>query len=172
MPQRRTVRSRRVSNKGWASLTSFDTNVPASTTVLVGQLNLSNPGIDETVIRAVGLLGIRSDQLSASESIHGALGMIVATETAIGAGAASVPQPITDASDDGWSLYVPFMERLTFADASGFDSHGQTLFSFDSKAKRIVHDGSGMAIVLQNSATSGMTFSLIFRVLSLVRGTG
>ncbi len=128
-------------------------------------------GIDETHLRTVGLLSIRSDQVAASEQQDGAIGMILATDQALSVGITAVPHPITDADDDGWILYQPFSQAILVGDATGFNSHGAVQYHFDTKAKRIIHDGSAIALVLQNSSSTGIIFSIIMRTLTMVRGT-
>ncbi len=165
------TRIKKVTNRSWAGFNTRDTTIAAASQLLVSTLSLSNPGIDETHLRTVGLLGVRSDQEAASETQFGALGMYVVSDQANSVGITAIPHPITDASDDGWFLYVPFIARFRFADATGSADNGYNLFAFDTKAKRIVHDGSNISVVIQNSGVVGISFSLIMRTLSMVRGT-
>jgi len=57
-----------------------------------------------TIIRTVGLIGVRSDQVAADEFILGAVGGMVVRETARAGGVGNVPTPITEVDDDGWFL--------------------------------------------------------------------
>ncbi len=133
---------------------------------------MSNPNIDETVLRTVGLISIQSDQAAAQEEQIGAFGMIVVNDLAVAAGAASIPGPITDRGDDGWHLYVPFAQTLSVATVVGFHGNFATQYGFDSKAKRRVEEGSQIAIMVENAhATHGLLVSFVFRMLSQVSGT-
>ena len=175
MPLRRTrqIQSRRTPNRSWSGFASTTTTtVSASAKVLLGGFTLSNPGIDETILRTVGVLGVRTDQTSATELQIGALGLIVVNDLAVAAGAASIPGPITDRGDDGWFLYVPIVQGFQFATAVGFDARNMTQYMFDSKAKRKVQDGFQIAIMVENaSSADGFNIASVFRLLSQVTGT-
>ena len=168
--QRRIVSGRRrAANCSWSGVgsTAF-TTVAASTSVVVGSFTLFSAGIDETVLRSVGVLSIGSDQSAAIEAQVGAFGMIVVSDAALAAGIASLPTPVTEIDNDGWLLYVPFAQQTERA----LGSPSSVEYHFDSKAKRVVEGGSVIAIVLENShATHGLQFALVMRMLSMVRGT-
>ena len=164
---------RRNPNRSWGG-TIFPTytTVAAGSKVLLTTVVLSNPGIDETILRTVGNISIQSDQLAAGEQQLGAFGLIVVTDLAIAAGVASIPDPVTDAADDGWFVYVPFAQSFAFASAVGFDSKCDRLYSFDSKAKRKFEEGQTIAVVVANAhSTHGLQISAGFRILSMVSGT-
>ena len=128
---------------------------------------MSNPQIDETILRTVGMLSITSDQTAAAEHQLGALGMIIVSTTAFAAGIASISNPFSDVNDDGWFLYVPFAQDTGLVTAPLSKE-----YSFDSRAKRKVEDGSTAVIVLANShATEGLDFAIVMRLLSMVTGT-
>jgi len=160
-------------NRSWSSFsTASPIAIPAATKVVIATLALNNPGIDETILRSVGVLNVVSDQVAAGEEQIGALGMIMVNDRAVTAGAASIPGPITDGTDDGWLLYVPFAQSFTFVTAAGFDSRGGTQFAFDSKAKRRLEEGKTFVIMVENAhATHGFFVSMVFRTLSVVSGT-
>ncbi len=162
-------------NRSWAALQStagdFVTVAPA-TKVLLGGFTLSNPNIDETILRTVGTLAVRSDQAAASESQVGAFGMIIVTDLAAAAGAASIPGPITDAADDGWFVYVPIVQRFEFASAVGSNPDQATQYHFDSKAKRKFAEGQQVAVMCENDGASfGLSIAFVLRLLSQVTGT-
>jgi len=174
VPQRRIRQLRsRPPNRSWgASNSTAATAVAAGTKVLLGTFVLSNPNIDETVLRTVGMVGVGSDQTAASELQLGAFGLVVVNDLAIAAGAASVPGPITDGGDDGWFVYVPFVQELRFLSGSGFDPHVINQYSFDSKAKRKIQEGSTIAVMVENAhATHAFQFFFGFRMLTMVTGT-
>jgi len=166
--------NKKSSNKSWSGIADPNNAVGGpGVKVLLGSLSLSNPNIDETLLRVVGSLSVNSDQTVASERQDGAFGMILVTDLAIAAGAASIPGPLTDIGDDGWFVHVPFMNRFLFLDATGFTSQDATSIQFDFKSKRIVQEGQSIAFMVETgSASSGIQFSAIFRILSMVRGTG
>ncbi len=143
------------------------TVVPAVTKVLLGSLALSNASIDETILRSVGVIGARSDQLAASEDVAGAFGIIQVTNQALAAGVALMPGLVTDVGDDGWFTYVPMSLGIFFGTAIGFDMQSMTQYHFDSKAKRRVEEGQSLAFIVENgSAANGMAVALAFRLLS------
>ena len=147
----------------WARSTpTTQTTVPAANKIFAASATLSNPGIDETVRRTRGGIWIQSDQSAAIENQLGALGAIVITDQAASVGITAIPDPITDASDDGWFIWLPFNQ-------SGDLSAGRTGYwhEFDSKAMRKVSEGFQVAFVVANgSASNGLQFSLSFSLLA------
>ena len=123
---------------------------------------LSNPGIGETVRRTRGWLSINSDQVAAPEEQLGAFGIMVVNDLAIAAGAASIPGPVTDASDDGWFVWVPLLRAGPLA-----TSLESLNVEFDSKAMRRVEEGFGIAFMVENaSATDGLKIACGVSLLS------
>ena len=159
-------------NRGWSGFTTpAFVAVPAATKVLLGTFVLFNPGIDETILRTVGMLAVVSDQLVVTEAQIGAFGFIGVTDIAAAAGAASIPGPVTDAGDD-WFLYVPFASQFTLASAASFQAVGFSNISFDSKAKRKFDEGTTIALMIENAnATQGFNAVFSLRMLSMVSGT-
>ena len=157
-------------NRGWVGviLTAY-MNILASSKVLLATFVPSNPGIDETLLRTVGFLSVASDQSGAAEQQIGAIGMIQATDVAIAAGVASLPDPVTDSSDDGWMWYQSFAQRSDIS----LTAPASYPYPFDSKAKRILAGtGVAFAVVVANAhATHGFEVALGMRVLAQVRGT-
>ena len=176
LPRSRTQRSnftRRTPNRGWAGqVPAASIAVPAASKVLVSQLVLDNDGIDETFLRVVGGIAISSDQSVANEDQVGAIGMCVVTDAAATVGITALPDPVSDVQDDMWFFYQPFAQSFTFNTAVGVDPQFATWYPFDQKAKRIVHSGSQVVVVIANShATHGFAAFPLFRVLTQVRGT-
>ncbi len=135
----------------------------AGTKTIAAFIVLSNPGINETVRRTRGILTISSDQSGATEDQIGAMGMIVVTNAARVAGAASIPGPGTDASDDGWFVWQPFSQKGLLA-GSGVQS---LIYEFDSKAMRRVEEGFEVVVMIENNhATNGLVFSTNFSLLT------
>ncbi len=160
-------------NRGWAGVVATGgTTLGASSKVIAASFSLDNDGIDETILRNVGGIGIASDQAAASETQTGALGMCIVTDTALALGITALPDPVTDASDDVWLLYVSWFQELRFSDATGFEPQFSTWYPFDSKAKRVVHSGTSIAVIVANAnASFGFKFGLNLRLLTQVRGT-
>ena len=169
MAKRHQVRRSTPPNRNWAGLEIATQAIAGNTAVLLGTFTLSNAGIDETILRSLGSLFVRSDQLAAIENQVGAVGMIVVSDQAISVGITAVPHPVTDIDDDGWFVHMPIAQTLHFGDATGFATIPGT--TFDSKAKRVVHDGQSVALVVENASADGFTIGGIIRSLSMVRGT-
>ncbi len=131
----------------WArSVSTAHLALPAATKLFVGSFGLANPGISETVRRTRGMISAFSDTSSLNE-IVGAFGMVVVSSTAVAVGATAIPGPITDESDDGWFVWVPFV-------AMGSQSAGGQAgyrADFDSKAMRTVDEGFEIAVVFENA---------------------
>jgi len=166
---RTVVRSTKKHNNAWGALAAGGgfVAVAASTKVLVGTVALSNPNIDETILRVVGMLAVVSDQTAAVEQQLGACGLIIVSDQAITAGAASIPGPNTDADHDGWFCHTFFVQQQEEA-----ANLGSRLYDFVSKGRRIVQEGEQIAIMFENGhATHGLEFELAFRILSRVTGT-
>jgi len=119
-----------------------------------------------TIVRTVGFVAVKSDQVAATESFIGALGALVVTESARVAGVASIPTPVTEMSDEMWFLFQGFQGGIEFLDATG-TQNGYRIFHFDSKAQRKVQDGEAIVFMLENGAASGvgLQFWLQFRML-------
>ena len=176
MTRRRTVQSPRRSsrrhNRDWTgTVSTVYTSVPAATKVLFGTFAPSNAGIDETVLRTVGMISVASDQVAADEFSIGAFGMKIVTDLAAAAGAASIPGPVTDISDDGWFVFVPFAESFEFVSAVGIAPNYGRRYPFDSRAKRVLEEGSVVVLMVENASPSfGIEVALAFRMLTMVTG--
>ncbi len=92
------------------------------------------------------------------------MGFVVVNDLAIAAGAASLPGPHTDSSDDGWFVWQPFMQAGTG------NSAGMKLgerYEFDSKAMRRIEEGFSVAVMVENShATFGLEVLIGFALLA------
>ena len=162
MAARRSTRSfsarRTAPRTDWARLVqALPVTVAAGTKVLIATFTLSNTGISETVRRTRGRLWISSDQSAAPEEQFGAFGLVVVNDLALAAGAASIPGPVTDASDDGWFVWLPFLQNSALGLGAPF-GYG---YDFDSKGMRTIDDGFGIAVMVENShATEGLNFAM------------
>jgi len=172
-PNRQQLQLRsRSSNKSWSGIAQGSyTTVATSSKVLLGTFTPSNSGIDETILRSVGAIIMETDNVAASEQQFGSFGMIVVSSLAIAAGIASIPGPVTDVGTDGWFVYVPLMQGHRFSSATSVFAAG-VRYDFDSKAKRKIEEGTGIALVVENaSATFSFRVALNMRLLSMVTGT-
>ena len=170
--QRQTTR-RTPPNRAWTGFQSSSfAAIAAGTKVLLGSFSITNPGIDETVLRVVGGLSIVSDTVAGSEEQIGAAGMIIVTDRAVAAGIGSIPDPVTDLADD-WFWFQSFAAKNLNGDATGFQAPASVWYPFDQKAKRVFDgDGRNIAIVVANAhATHAFDIALQFRILAMVRGT-
>jgi len=169
---RRAARSfgpRRGNRKGtaWGRLveTAY-TPVANGTKVLLATLNLDNQGITETLVRTIGMISIVSDQFAASEDQMGAFGVVRVSDLAITAGAASIPGPVTDASDEGWVVWQPFVQRLLVGGTTA--QQLSTQYHFESKGARRVETGFALALMVENSGATGLHAALAISTLSVV----
>ncbi len=157
--QTRPFIQRKRSLTDWArGLSVAPTNVNAATKILLSTIVNTNQGITETVRRTRGVLSIKSDQSAAVEEQTGAFGMVIVTDLAAAAGAASIPGPFTERNDDGWFVWVPFTQFTSGAIAGGYTS---MQYQFDSKAMRKLEQGFSIAIMVEN-ASAGDAFSFMF----------
>ena len=171
--QRQFSNRRSTPNRGWAHIANAAvTNIPAASAVLLATFVLDNDGIDETVLRTLGLITVNSDQDAADEEQFGAFGMIVVTDRAAATGITAVPDPVSEGGDDGWFVYVPIGSTLRVQSQVGFQADWGQRYPFDSRAKRVVHSGFTIAVVAANAhASDAFDIRLGFRLLSQVRGT-
>ena len=170
MPRSRIVRSARSRrpNNSWSGVViSAFSVIAANSKVLLSSLVLSNQGIDETIMRVVGSITVISDQAAAAEQQIGGVGLMIVTDLALAAGAASIPGPSTDVEDDAWFAHALFQHQ----DKETTSPRSLTT-NFSSKGRRVVESGQSIALMVENShATHGFSIGVQFRMLSRVTGT-
>ncbi len=159
---------RQRSGTNWFRLAVADTAVAAGAKVLVASGVLSNAGINETIRRTRGRFMWSSDQGTAYESSVPAFGIIVVNDLALAAGAASIPGPITDLSDDGWFVWegAPGLYGVTSQGAATNNSTQYGAVEFDSKAMRKIPEGFGVAFMVEAGPTNALEFSFCASVLT------
>ncbi len=174
MAVRRAVRR---GGRGWRPATFWDGVVPTASSVVPANNKLllasflPQDDLEVTVRRIRGRLMVGSDQVAASEDQLGALGAGIFSATAITAGVASLPDPVTDVGSDVWQLYVHIGQNVQFLTAAGIRPDFLWAYEFDSKAMRRIPEGYGIAFVVANaSATHGMRVSMGMRLLSSLTG--
>ena len=119
-----------------------------------------------TVIRTHLELLFQSDQLSATETQLGAVGLCVVSDQAAAIGITAVPTPDTDLASDLWFLNQILMNDISVNSAVGFDSMAGRLFSMDSKAMRKVNDDQQIVVVIElTGGSDGAIFTLGGRLL-------
>ena len=169
---RRSFGSSRVSQRRktvWlASLDSTTiTTLAAATAVLDQAFNgsqITSLG-PLTIVRTIGTLWVKTDQVAATEIPFGALGMSVVSEQARVAGVASIPTPITDEASDLFFVYKAWAASLLLADATGVATYVDR-YDFDSRAQRKVQDGEAIVITLENaSSVHAIGYVLKYRML-------
>jgi len=82
--------------------------------------------------------------------------MMVVSDLAIAAGAASIPGPVTDSDDDGWFVWVPCMSQFQFVSGVGIDPDAGRYFPFDSRAMRRTEEGFGIAVMWETGSADGV----------------
>jgi len=139
----------------------------ASAATLVSSLNAAALLLRPfTIIRTRLAIVYASDQAAASESAQGVLSMQVVSDSAVAAGIASVPTPLTE-TDADYFVYEPVAFSFTFGDATGFvEEQGDGSYhTVDSKAMRKVGLDEDVAMVLQNRAAVGASLGIEGRFL-------
>ena len=160
--------TRRRAAPAWGFLsTGLLTTIPADTKTLLGSFILSNPPLGETILRTRCRVWILSDQAAAVEEQIGAFGLIVVSDRAIVAGAASIPGPFTDGGDDGWFVH----QSIVQANQGAATFVGGTPYDIDSKAMRKVEDGSEIAVMIENAPQSDFGFKVGFAIRMLSKLT-
>ena len=154
---------------GWTGLQVITTTVPSNSKVLLASF-VPIAGVEVTLRRSHLSFAIRSDQSSAIESPFGAIGVAVFADTAIAAGVASLPDPVTDIVDDVWLLHqaLGYTGRQT---ASGALSSADRWYDVSSKAMRKVPSGRSVTLIVANATTLGFIIDVSVRFyLTLGRG--
>ena len=140
------------------------TTIALGTATLLATIELSNAGIGETVRRTRGMLMVTSDQGSTFETQVGLFGMVVVSDPAAGVGITAVPTPGSEASDDGWFVWEPFMGA-----GAGVNGNSLIVKEFDSKAMRRIEEGFQIAVVAENMSSSfGLELSFAFSILTSI----
>ena len=159
-------RARKIVNYTWAGQAFSATTIPLNSKLLMGTFVLDT-SFDETVTRVRGLISITSDASIVVEQQIGAWGMIVVSDEAVAIGVTAIPSPVFDAANDGWFVWVPFAQQSSFSTGAGFQGG---LYHVDSKAQRIVQEGSQIAVVVENSsAVHGLSIMQNIRLLARFR---
>ncbi len=163
--QQRPVARRAKAVTTWSrfpSTASVPVTIAFGAEVILATVELSNPGIGETILRTRGLLQVTSDQGSAFEDQNLAFGMIVVSDPAAAVGITAVPKPGVEASDDGW-----FVHQYVMSAGASVNANDVSRLYFDSKAMRRVEEGFQIAVVAENmNGSHGLRVDFAFAILS------
>ncbi len=105
---------------------------------------------DRTIVRTRGNLHVESDQIAASETVIGAFGMCVVSDTAAGTGISAIPGPMSTPNWDGWFVFEPFIFGFAFASGVGFQENDGHQIVLDNKSMRKVKEGDTIALVVES----------------------
>ncbi len=149
----------------WArTVTTAPTTLGAGSKSIVALITPSIGAAHETIRRTRGLLEVTNDQNGALEAISGAFGMVIVNDLAAGVGSSAIPGPFTDANDEGWFVWLPFL--VTGDNNFGSAAQGR-VFEFDSKAMRKLVEGFQIAVMVENASGSiGLRFQVGFSILA------
>ncbi len=109
-------------------------------------------GVDQTIRRTHVQVSWSTDQSAAVEAPTGAIGIGVFNDTAVAAGIASLPDPITDIGDSVWMMF----QFLTVRVREGTGALLDRVWDIDTKAMRKLPLGKTAALIIVNAhATVG-----------------
>ena len=165
---RRVVRTRFVrpprKTKVWFIVTTGTVALPASTCTLVSVLNAAALAFRPfTLLRSRIECLYSTDQSSAAETPHGALGMIRVNDKAAALGITAIPCPISNADDD-FVIWQGMMAKFEFTTGTGYRDIG-THYEINSKGMRKVDAGDNLAIVFEQGAAVGAQLVMNGRML-------
>ena len=149
----------------WIGITLLQVALVAGSKTMVLSLNAAALAARPfTIIRTRFLLQYTSDQLAASEAPQANFGIIVVSDQAVAAGAASVPGPTTN-TDAPWFVHEGLIADFIFGDGTGFHTAGGYVTKVDSKAMRKVGQNEDVAFMVEQRAALGAIIALQGRML-------
>ena len=124
--------------------------------------NAVTSALASTLVRIRGYAFLRLEVAGAGDGFEGALAIGLVSNEAVAAGAAAVPNPLTDANFDGWIWHHFFdVHSVTATIADGVNANAVVQrIEIDSKAMRI-WDGSGYTLIGVMGARESGTVSLV-----------
>ena len=155
----------------WSGLASTGViTVAAATKVILGSFVVGQP---LTLRRTRGVIFAGSDQIVAAETVQGAVGLVVVSEDAFAAGAASIPGPVSDIESELWAMYQPFFNRFSFATAVGFDGASGQSVDVDSRGQRKVTNDERIVFMVENaSVAAGLQIAFNIRIFATETSRG
>ena len=145
----------------WIGSRFNNVSVAANGIVLIATLTADALALRPfTIVRTRMELMVTSDQLSASEFVQGSFGILVVTDSATAAGAASIPSPGTEPEAD-YFVYQPFITSFLLATGVGFSEQSGSApsYTIDSKSMRKVGIDDDAAMMVENEAAVGMNIA-------------
>ena len=141
-------------------------NVPANSKVLLMTFAPGTAAFDHVTVRRVrGFMNISPDTNVAEEQI-GALGLGVFEDTAVAIGIASLPDPVTDVSDDIWLAHWSFAYRTSIGPVGAIRGKENTTMVLDSKGMRKIPIGKTLCAIIANThAADAFDIMLNLRIL-------
>ncbi len=145
----------------------FTMNLDDTGTGLHTLVTLVPTEAETTIVRVRGSMIFQFLPDTVNDVYLGAIGLITVQAAASAAGSASMPGPVTDASNDGWfwHSFVDFMASGVGAEVPGYGYR----VDIDSKAMRKVNDNERVVMRLESTTHSaGVSVKVAgdFRVLS------
>ena len=114
-------------------------------------LSSFNPTESITLIRTRGMVSLVPQTVTADVDIVGAFGMCIVSQQAFTAGAASVPEPFSDADWGGWFVWRSFAFKFEFATAASVN-FPRWDFEIDSKGQRKIGPNDILVAVAESQA--------------------
>ncbi len=154
----------------WIDVVESFNALPVGTSIL---LNVTGAGVlalrPFTVVRTRGMIGIRTDQVAATEDQAASFGYAIVSDQAVAIGVTAVPTPVTDRSSDAWFVYEDILADINSV-GSATSNMGKTgeYKDYDSRAMRKVEDGFQMITVVESPAVGiaqGANFKHVGRLL-------
>ena len=147
----------------WANLLPASTTLAsASSASLIGVGNAALLALRPfTIVRIRGTMEVHSDQQATTESQQVGLGFSIVTEVASSIGITAVPTPYADMGSDMFMLYEQVYCTQRLISQAGFTEPTGVLHQFSSKAMRKVNGDQDIAIVLENSAISSGSITVV-----------
>ena len=151
----------------WLAGSWVTSTILSNAVVLITSLNAAALALRPfTIVRTRGWLALRSDQVANTEGQAVVYGNIVVSETAVTAGVASVPTPITEAQAD-FHVYEQLTAAFVISSAVGIDAAAGTQKPYDSKAMRKVDLGEDLIEVAEVPAT-GISEGVLLRTFNRI----
>ena len=148
----------------WLGL-QFATTAIGTSNALIGSLNAAALALRPfTIVRTRAVIQFESDQVAASETARGAFGIIVVSDQAVAAGAASIPNPFAD-TDAQFFVWEGLVNSFVLGDATGFTEPSGTSLVVDSKAMRKVGLNEDIAVMAVVATAAGINLTVAGRML-------
>ena len=154
--------------KIWIGAGVGTTTVGASTLVLLSSLSAAALLLRPfTILRTRQLILFQSDQIAASERPQGDFGEIIVKDSAIAAGAASIPDPSsTDGDPDAeWYVHQPLIDNVVVGATTVNQEPVGKYFEIDSKAMRKVGINEDIAQMVSETGVVGFNITIRGRQL-------